>query len=69
MLPKLAEILGVSIEHLLDPSLQVPARKKGPVGKVRRTFEEVSQLPRREREKILDVVDAMLEQYRHRKAG
>lgn len=64
VLPKLAEILGVRVENLLFPDSQ-PRRRGGPVGKVRRVFEEVSQLPKREQKKIVDTVSALVNGYRH----
>jgi len=69
VLPKMAKVLGVTVEQILDA--QKPAshrRRGGPVGKAQQIFEEVSKLPRRQQEKIVDVVAAMVDQYR-RKAG
>jgi len=63
VLPKLAEILGVRVEALLMPDVQ-PRRRGGPVGKVRRVFEEVSQLPKREQNKIVETVSALVDRYR-----
>lgn len=37
-------------------------RRGGPVGRTRRVFETVSQLPRNQQQKILDVVDALVAQ-------
>jgi len=62
VLPKLAHILGVSVEHLLD--VRTPITRSGPVGKVRKLFEEVSELPRRQQEKVVEFVSALVEQYR-----
>ena len=63
MLPKLARVLGVSVEQLLD--LKAPVtRRNGPVGKVRKLFEEVSELPRRQQEKVVEFVSALVEQYK-----
>jgi hypothetical protein len=42
-------------------------RKAGPVGKVRKIFEEVSQLPRQQQEKIVEFVSVFLRQYQQRK--
>jgi transcriptional regulator with XRE-family HTH domain len=63
VLPKLARVLGVSVEELLDVSRPV-ARRSGPVGKVRKLFEDVSELPRRQQEKVVEFVSALVEQYK-----
>ena len=59
LLARLSQALHVSLEDLLGVS--VPARKPtGPTGKVRKVFEAVSQLPRRQQERIVGVVEDML---------
>lgn len=60
-LTTLTQILGVRIEEVLDerPS---PTRRGGPVGRTKRVFERVSQLPRNQQQKILDVVDVLVAQ-------
>lgn len=63
VLPKLAHILGVSVEHLVDARTPV-TRRSGPVGKVRKLFEDVSELPRRQQEKVVEFVSALVEQYK-----
>lgn len=63
VLPKLARVLGVSVEDLLSVSRPV-IRRNGPVGKVRKLFEEVSELPRRQQEKVVEFVSALVEQYK-----
>ncbi|MFN8626244.1 MAG: helix-turn-helix transcriptional regulator [Candidatus Binatia bacterium] len=64
-LTKLAQILGVRVEELLEPE---PARngRGGPVGRARRVFESVSQLPRQQQRKILEVVEALVTQQTQR---
>src|SRR5690349_14870739 len=52
VLPKLADVLGVRIEELLD--VQAPPTRRAPAGQVRRLFEEVQKLPRRQQQKVLD---------------
>ena len=69
VLPRLADVLGVEIAELLEPGRRTGAKKGGPVGRVRRVFEEVSRLPRRQQDKVIEVVDAMIQQYRQRKTG
>jgi transcriptional regulator with XRE-family HTH domain len=69
VIPNLAKILGVRIEDLLNADVPAPTRKGGPVGKVQRVFEEVSGLPRKQQEKVVEVVSAMVQQYKQRRAG
>jgi len=63
VLPKLARVLGVSVEQLLDVNSPI-GRRNGPVGKVRKLFEDVSELPRRQQEKVVEFVSALVEQYK-----
>jgi len=63
VLLKLARVLGVSVEQILDVEIPIE-RRNGPVGKVRKLFEDVSALPRRQQEKVLEFVSAIVEQYR-----
>ncbi len=67
VLPELAEVLGVRVEDLLHVN-RAPARRRGPVGKVQRLFEEVSKLPRREQKKVVELVSVLVDQYK-RSAG
>jgi transcriptional regulator with XRE-family HTH domain len=64
VLPRLADALGVGVEVLLNVDRVVPKRRGGPVGNVRRVFEEVSQLPRREQNKVVEFVSAFVRQHR-----
>ncbi len=63
VLPKLAKVLGVKIEHILEGKLP-ETRRAGPVGKVQRIFEEVSTLPRKQQERIVETVSALVSQYK-----
>jgi hypothetical protein len=59
-----ARVLGVTVAELLGEEVQIKrARKTGPTGKVHKVFEEVSKLPRRQQEKIVEVVSALVMQY------
>ena len=59
-----ARILDMSVAELLGEELQIKrARKTGPAGKVHKIFEEVSKLPRRQQERIVEVVSALVSQY------
>jgi len=63
VLPKLAKVLGVRIEQILEGELP-QTRRAGPVGKVQKLFEEVSTLPRRQQDRILETVSALVAQYK-----
>jgi transcriptional regulator with XRE-family HTH domain len=58
---KVAEILGVSADELLGRDGQ--QKKSRAQGKVQQVFEEVSRLPRRQQEKIVEFVTAFVRQY------
>lgn len=60
VLVKMAAALGVTVETLLDAQAS-PARRGGPVGKVRKLFEEVSKLPRTQQEKVVEFVSAFVD--------
>ncbi len=69
ILPALAEVLGVSLEVLLNPgsrpaSTKVP--KRGPKGRMLKTFEAASALPKRQQQLVEQFVSTLLAQ---RKAG
>jgi transcriptional regulator with XRE-family HTH domain len=71
LLPSLAAALKVDVGDLLLATATKPpplAKKAGPIGQVQKVFEEVRSLPRRQQQKILDVVAAMLNDF-DRKAG
>jgi transcriptional regulator with XRE-family HTH domain len=57
---QLAKILSVSIEQLYG--ISPPKPRGGPAGKAHRVFEAVSQLPRTQQQKILEVVEALIAQ-------
>lgn len=65
VLAKMARIFGVRVEALLntEADLGIVERKSGPAGKVRKVFEAVSKLPRRQQEKIVEFVSAYVQQY------
>lgn len=62
VLPKMAEALGVSVEHLLIVDAEkTPTRKAAksngrPASKVREVFDRVSRVPRRQQEHIVNWV-------------
>lgn len=63
VLPRMAIALNVRVEDLLRPGSTV-SRKGGPVGKIRKVFEEVSTLPRKQQEKVAEFVSAFVQQYK-----
>ena len=64
VLPKMAKILGASVEQLLGADIAGDSkRRSGPVGKAQRVFERVSQLPRRQQDKIVQIVEALVDQF------
>jgi transcriptional regulator with XRE-family HTH domain len=65
VLQRLAKALGVSVEDILDIDA-LPPRQYGPMGKVRRVFDEVSKLPRRQQDKIVEFVSALVDQYKRK---
>jgi transcriptional regulator with XRE-family HTH domain len=71
VLPQMAKVLGVRIEQLLLSANghSASSRTGGPKGKVRKLFEEVSRLPRRQQEKIVEFVSAFVKQYEHENDG
>lgn len=66
LLPKMADVLGVGLADLLNVNgkQMVMAQRSGkPPGKLRKVFEDVSKLPRRQQEHIVRVVSALVMQY------
>ena len=59
LLPQMAEILGVSVEDIIG-SEDKPKRQAMPGGKLGRVFTEVAELPRRQQDRIVAVVEDML---------
>jgi transcriptional regulator with XRE-family HTH domain len=57
---KIAKILRISVEDLFTSNGRSKERT-GPVGRARRAFERVSQLPRSQQQYILQVVEAFVE--------
>jgi len=62
VLPKLAKIFGVSVDHLLSSDV-VPERRRGPVGRLQKLFDGVSRLPRRQQDKLIEFIEAFIDRY------
>jgi len=54
----IAKALGVTVEELLGQDK--PRRAAAPGGKVRHVFEQVQKLPRRQQDRIVEVVEALV---------
>ena len=67
LLPAIAEALGVSIEELLG--IEKTSKQSLPNGKARQTFERLSNLPRGQQKRILEVVDALVTQHENKEAS
>ena len=63
-LTALADALQISIDQLLGKAAP-KVRGSGPSGKMRQTFEAVSRLPRRQQQKIAEVITALVAQHRN----
>ena len=59
LVPKMAEILGVSVEVVLGQP-GTGRRKAAPPGRAKLAFDSVARLPRRQQEKILEMVEAFV---------
>jgi transcriptional regulator with XRE-family HTH domain len=68
VLPLMAKVLGVDVDDILGGGQPPLAKSSGPVGRVQQVFEEVRRLPRRQQERVLDMVVGYIEQLK-RKAG
>ncbi|MEO6602131.1 MAG: hypothetical protein ABIQ16_19780 [Polyangiaceae bacterium] len=63
----MARAFGVRLEQLLLSASEQPiAKRKGPIGQVQRTFEEVTKLPRKQQRKVLEMVQALVDQYKRK---
>ena len=67
VLAQTAQVLGVEIEDILGTSSG--NKKPGPTGRLQRAFNDVSALPRRQQEKVIDFLDALLNQYKRQGSG
>jgi transcriptional regulator with XRE-family HTH domain len=59
-LTALAKVLKITVDDLVSGNGKIP-RQSGPQGRIRQVFEAVSKLPRRQQEKIVDVVEAFVD--------
>lgn len=59
----LAEALGVSVDELIRENGQKPKRKAAPSGRMRQLFQEAAKLPKRQQQKIADVIQPFITQH------
>ena len=57
---RLAEILGVTAADLFRTDTPTTLKQGGPLGRARRVFDAVSEIPRKKQKRILDVVEDLL---------
>lgn len=62
VLPKLADALGVSVDELLGVTPPKPKRQVAK-GRLQLVFEAASKLPRRQQEKVLDILEPFVNQH------
>ncbi|MGH8323787.1 MAG: transcriptional regulator, partial [Steroidobacteraceae bacterium] len=59
-LPKIAKLLGVSIEELIGE--EAKPGKRGPAPKIQQQMERVSALPKSEQRVVMRLIDSMFSQ-------
>lgn len=67
LLVPISNALGVSVEELLGATKY--KKSSAPAGKLRLAFEAISKLPRKQQEKILEVINALLKQQENYKSS
>jgi len=60
MLPKLAQLFGVSLDELMDT--QAKGSKRGPASKLERQIERIQQLPRTKQRFVTEMLDTVIQQ-------
>ena len=60
---QIAQVLGVSVKELLGED-EIPNRSKAPTGKLKEYFEQVRKLPRRQQNKIIELMGLYLAQHK-----
>jgi transcriptional regulator with XRE-family HTH domain len=64
VLPRLAQALGVTLEDLLQTGVQLKTQHPSVKGKLQKIFEEASRLPRRQQQKILDIIEPFIQKHK-----
>jgi transcriptional regulator with XRE-family HTH domain len=65
-LEALAKALNITLDELVSDKPLKVRQQSGPAGRVRKLFEAVNRLPRRQQDKIADVVEALAAQLKGR---
>jgi len=65
---KLADILDVTTDYLLGRSSK-PTRRGGPTGKVKDLFEAIASMPRRQQDKVVDILRPFVKEHLNEKAS
>src|ERR1051326_4873357 len=62
VLPKLARALGVTLDDLIEDksAKEILHNRRGPSGKLRKLFDELSLLPRYQQDKIVDFLSLFI---------
>lgn len=63
----IAKALGVTVEELLGQDK--PSRVVSPGGRARQLFEAISKMPRRQQEKILDILEPFVREHANGKTA
>ena len=63
-LPKLAEILGLTVDELLGKDAK-PKGKRGPAPKLQKQFERINQLPKAKQHVVMEMLNAFIAQASH----
>jgi len=63
-LARLAQVFGVTVDHLIGANTK-NQRRGGPKGKAQRLFEEIGNLPRSRQNRILNVVEDLISAHKH----
>ncbi len=61
-LAPLVEVLGISVEDLLDEHPGQTKRKRGPVSKLQQQIDQVGQLPRAKQKFVIEMLDTVIAQ-------
>ena len=61
LLVPMAAALGVTVEDILG--VRKPRQASNPAGRMRKLFEQASKLPRRQQQKVADVLEPFIAQY------
>jgi len=61
---KLADVFGVTVDTLFNSADE--HKRRGPTGKARKIFEEISTYSRRDQKELLELIEFMMRPYRNK---